>query len=212
MHYIIKNNFQKHPDDEYEASKVKRIEFQCYACPQGFYEYGSLENHFIQKHPQENIDAEKVSLGDTKVTAAELKLRKRNINENQYSVEKVVNKRIGAKGKIEYLLTWKGYDEKGNSWENTWEPKENLDCEDLIKEFEKNKMAAGVETSENFYDPMVQSKIDKSKKDFMNSLDSDDDDGDKNQQTAQKIKAFHCMFCPRVFRHKTNINAHCKEV
>ena len=71
---------------------------------------------------------------------------------------------------------------------------------------------SAAEPSENFYDPMVQSKIDKSKKDFMNSLDSDDDDGDKNQQTAQKIKAFHCMFCPRVFRHKTNINAHCKEV
>ena len=46
----------------------------------------------------------------------------------------------------------------------------------LIQEFEKNEGNAA-ETAEDFYDPKVQSKIDKSKMDFMNSFDSDEDEG-----------------------------------
>lgn len=55
----------------------------------------------------------------------------------EYVVETILDKRITKNGKVEYYLAWKGYGPE----ENTWEPKENLGCPDLIKKFEDAERA-----------------------------------------------------------------------
>merc|ERR1712062_695935 len=53
----------------------------------------------------------------------------------EFVVDRILDKRI-KNGKTEYLISWKGFGPE----ENTWEPKANMDCPEMIKEFdEKHK-------------------------------------------------------------------------
>eukprot|EP00088_Acartia_fossae_P041801 TRINITY_DN4374_c0_g1_i3.p1 TRINITY_DN4374_c0_g1~~TRINITY_DN4374_c0_g1_i3.p1 ORF type:complete len:155 (+),score=69.67 TRINITY_DN4374_c0_g1_i3:53-517(+) len=58
--------------------------------------------------------------------------------EEDYEVEAIVNKRFKS-GKVEYNVKWVGYP----SSDNTWEPVENLECPELIEEYEKSKNSKG---------------------------------------------------------------------
>lgn len=54
-------------------------------------------------------------------------------SEEEYQVEAIVDKRVKGK-RVQYLLKWKGYSDA----DNTWEDQTNLNCPDLVKEFEEN--------------------------------------------------------------------------
>jgi len=54
-------------------------------------------------------------------------------DEEEYEVESIVSKRI-KKGKVEYLVKWKGWE---NPDDNTWEPVEHLECPELIQAYEE---------------------------------------------------------------------------
>ena len=81
------------------------------------------------------------------VTALHLNRQNITINyfsmsdEENYEVEDIVNHRH-KKGKVEYLIRWKGYTEK----DDTWEPEENLDCPDKITAYNKKVTSSMVQT------------------------------------------------------------------
>ncbi|ODM95215.1 Heterochromatin protein 1 [Orchesella cincta] len=52
----------------------------------------------------------------------------------EYEVEKILSMRK-VKGGREFQIKWKGYSKA----KSTWEPEENLNCNDLIKEFEETE-------------------------------------------------------------------------
>ena len=54
--------------------------------------------------------------------------------EDEYSVENIIDKRFDADGNVNYLIKWKSYDDK----DNAWEPIEDLYCQDLMEECERN--------------------------------------------------------------------------
>jgi len=94
------------------------------------------------------------------------------MSDEEYEVEKVLDKRVKKGGQVEYMVKWRGYDDPDD---NTWEPADNLkEAKPAIDRFEKDlleKNSAAAKTGNNKRktsaggkenDPKV-SKVDKDK-------------------------------------------------
>ncbi|XP_060834071.1 chromobox protein homolog 5-like [Rhopalosiphum padi] len=86
--------------------------------------------------------------------------------DEEYVVKKILDKRI-QHGKVEYLLKWKGF----SNFENSWEPIENLNCEDLIKKYEKERKRKSKPSNS------IDSK----------SSDESDNNNTEHQKVAEKV-------------------------
>ena len=59
------------------------------------------------------------------------------MSDEEYEVEKVLDKRVKKGNSVEYLVKWKNYDDPDD---NTWEPADNLrEAKAAIEKFEKVK-------------------------------------------------------------------------
>merc|ERR1712130_804212 len=66
--------------------------------------------------------------------APPLQIEEDDMDEEEFLVEEILNKRVGKKGKTEYLIKWKNYDSPDD---NTWEPAHSLEADEIIEQFEK---------------------------------------------------------------------------
>lgn len=81
-----------------------------------------------------------------------------------YEVQKIMNARV-EKGKKFFLIRWKGYSAK----DDTWEPQASLNCPALIKEYEKSQQSP------------------KGKKSIVPDDDDDDDDDEDEDYEVEQI-------------------------
>lgn len=79
-----------------------------------------------------------------------------DIDEDEFIVENILDKRSGKKGKTEYLIKWKNYDD--NAENNTWEPVNNIieGYKSLIDAFEEKVIASAKEQNSKLSSPKTK--------------------------------------------------------
>ena len=79
-----------------------------------------------------------------------------DIDEDEFIVENILDKRSGKKGKTEYLIKWRNYDDNADN--NTWEPVNNIieGYKSLIDVYEENLIANAKEQNSKLSSPKTK--------------------------------------------------------
>ncbi|XP_015429940.1 PREDICTED: chromobox protein homolog 1 [Dufourea novaeangliae] len=115
--------------------------------------------------------------------------------EKEYEVQKIVGQRT-IKGRRQFLVRWKGYDEDSD----TWEQEKDLNCPELIEDFlaeeesqsdeDKSKKTDTLSKASKTKSPKVDRKSKKSKvnlkKQIANDVETADSDEEKSDENEQK--------------------------
>ena len=126
-------------------------------------------------------------------------------NDTEYSVEKIIDKDCDLKGNVKYLIKWKGYADT----DNTWEPIENLFCNDLIEEFEKT--FESVDKSHELHMQPCNSSLEDEI--YLDTFESDVDINDEIKEEKEEIPIkvlnnFECEFCKNTFDNAVSLKQH----
>jgi len=110
------------------------VKWENYPSDQNTWEPKSSISEFIVKY----YEADLTKLGTPAPSEAQQVNGIEEVEEDEFVVEKILEKRIGKKGKTEYLIKWKNYNEE----DNTWEPASNIDgYKNIVDAFEKELKA-----------------------------------------------------------------------
>jgi len=101
-----------------------------------------------------------------------------DLEEEEFIVEKILKKRMNKKI-VEYFIKWEGFDDS----ENTWEPARNLNCPEMISDFE-NKLKK--QKNEKDHDKTKEEKIFSTKR----PAEADKPNEEKTKKIAKSQNGF----------------------
>ena len=163
--FTTKWSMQEHRESVHEGLK-----YSCSHCKHIASSKRNLRAHFGKKHPECLLPSQYSTIKESNNVCVDSKnLEKQpepsESDEEIFEVEKILDKQT-VNGKTVYYIKWKGYEPEE---ENTWEPTENLNCQDKIQEFEANYIMddskIGDETNQADYDNNLTSHTDDFKDD-----------------------------------------------
>ena len=125
--YLLRKHIKtKRPSDKLDFKKLGPFEI---LGKVGLVNYKLRLPENSRLHPVFHVSLLEPAKGKTPV-AMKTELQPEN-EPDVYEVEKILDTRTTTSGQQEYLIKWKGY----SQGENSWEPTENLNCPDLLKQF-----------------------------------------------------------------------------